>query len=135
PRRLVGPLEQNLEEQAPVAVLQHGPYFGSLHRLARQAGNHQRSEDSLRLQPVIEMGILQLLGELLPEAFRLREHPDQPPLDRLGSARDKFRLRLYFPASFRGRFTQSGAQNGFVQAKLLSDARGPFGAQNAVWNL
>ena len=135
PSRFVGFLEQNLEEQPPVAVFQHRSYFGSLHRLAGRAGDHQRREDFLRFQPMIKTCILQLLGKLLPEAFRFRKHSYQPPLDGLGGARDEFRLGLYLAATFRSRLAQSGAQHRLLQTELLGDARGPLGAQDAVWNL
>jgi len=39
-----------------------------------------------------------MFGEFLPEALRLRQHPNQPPLNRLGCTSDQFRTGRDFPA-------------------------------------
>src|SRR5258706_12100327 len=78
------------------------------------------------------MRILQMLGKLQTEALRLRQHADQPPLDRLGRAPDEFWLGLHFAAAFGSGLAQRRAQYRFIQAELLRNPRGPLGAQDSI---
>src|SRR6266436_9940440 len=126
PGRLVGFFEEDFEEQPPVALFQHRGHFRRLQGLACEAGDHQRRENLLRFQAVVETRILQTLRQFVPESFGLRQHSNQPALHGLCRASDQFRLRLQFAAAFRGRFAQSCAQHWLVQPKLLRDARCPF---------
>ena len=83
---------------------------------------------------MIQTGILQMVGKLPPEAFRLRKHANQPPLHRLSRASDEFRLGLYFAAAIGSGFAQRRAQHRLIQPQMLSDSRRPLGAQDAVRN-
>jgi len=83
PGRFTVLFQQNLEEQAAVALLQHGGDFGGLHRLAGEAGEDQRGENLLRLEAMVEARVLEALGQLLAEPLGFREHANQAALDRL----------------------------------------------------
>src|SRR5260370_14957099 len=76
PGRLVGIFEQNLEEQPPVALFEHRPDLGGLHRLPRKTGDHQRRKDFLCLQSAIQLRVLELLRQFLPEV-RSEEHTSE----------------------------------------------------------
>jgi len=98
-------------------------HFGGLQRLAGQAGNHQRRKNLLRLQAVIQAGILQLLGKAPAGSLAPREHANQPPLDGLGSAPDQLATGLDFAAPLLRCFAQRRTEQRLINPKLLRDPR------------
>ena len=115
-------------------VVEFGADFGSLDRVAGKRGGDERGEDFFGFEADVKLGFVDLVGEFEAEAFGFCEHANDAALGGLGGAADEFGLDFYLVAAFGGGFADFGAEDGLVEAELLGDAGGPFGAQEAIGN-
>ena len=94
----------------------------------RMRGDDQGGKDLLGFEALIQAALLQALREFPAESsasisMRIKRR------SMASRFTDELRLSFHLAAALRGSFAQSCAQDGFVNAQLLRDARGPFGSQ------
>ena len=134
PGALLGWLEEDFEEQAAVALVEKGSNLRGLHGLVGKLGDNESSEDLFRLEAFIETRLLEPPSNLAAKAFGFNQHTDQTALGGLGCFADQLWLGLDLAAAFVGGFAECGAKDGFVDAQLLGDARGPLSGDTGAGN-
>ena len=135
PSELVRIFEKNFEQDAAVAAIEFGANLRGLHRFSCEDRGDESGEDFFGLEADVELSFVDLVGQFEAEAFSFGKHSNDAALGGFCGATDQFGLEFYLVAAFRGGFANFSAEDGFVEAKLLGDARGPFGTEEAIRNL